>query len=172
MPIEIERKFRIVSDGWRDAAGPGLSVRQGYLARSSKGQVRVRRAGASAVVTIKGAKSGITRAEFEYPIPVEDAEEMLRSLCAKPLIEKTRYEVLAGGRVWEIDHFHGVPDPEGEGDLFLAELELDAADERIVLPYWAGREVTHDLRYSNAQLALGRRPPGASLCSENVAAHT
>jgi CYTH domain-containing protein len=158
MPIEIERKFRVACDAWREAAGPGLSVRQGYIIRSAKGQVRVRRAGASAVVTIKGAKNGIVRAEFEYPIPVEDAEEMLRSLCAKPLVEKTRYEVIAGGRVWEVDHFHGIPDPEGDGDLFLAELELAAPDERVVPPYWVGREVTHEERYSNAFLALSRRP--------------
>jgi adenylate cyclase len=158
MPMEIERKFRVVSDGWREAAGPGLSVRQGYIVRSARGQVRVRRAGASAVVTIKGAKSGIARAEFEYPIPVEDAEEMLRNLCAKPLVEKTRYEVPVGGRVWEVDHFHGIPDPEGEGDLFLAEVELAAQDERFVPPYWVGREVTHEERYSNARLALSRGP--------------
>lgn len=159
MPIEIERKFRVTSDAWRAAAGPGRRFCQGYVARSASGQVRVRRAGASAYVTIKGARDGIARPEFEYSIPVEEAEEMLKSLCLKPLIEKTRYVVPAGGHLWEVDVFHGVSDPEGGGDLIVAEIELDAADQPIALPEWVGREVTHDRRYSNVEIVLSRRTP-------------
>ncbi len=144
MPVEIERKFLVAKDSWRGHA-PGQRYCQGYL---SKGDVtvRVRRAGPRAFLTIKGSGDGIVRPEFEYEIPVEEAEEMIK-LCRRPLIEKTRYEVLHEGVLWEVDEFEG----ENAG-LVLAEVELEHPDQFLALPEWVGEEVTSDQRYRNSQL--------------------
>ena len=154
MPVEIERKFLVVGDGWRHGV-PGQRFCQGYLAGDdATATVRVRRAGAAAYLTVKGKGHGLVRPEFEYPIPVEDAEAMLRDLCRRPLIEKTRHEVAHAGHVWHVDVFGG----ENAG-LVLAEVELDRPDERVALPAWVGEEVTADPRYRNSALAtlpLGR----------------
>lgn len=157
MPIEIERKYLVTSDAWRRDAGPGRRFCQGYIAREAQGQVRIRRAADQAFVTIKGRRSGIARAEYEYPIPVEEAEEMLKTLCLKPLIEKTRYLVTVAGALWEVDVFCGVPAETGPGELVLAEIEMQNADQALVLPEWVGREVTGDPRFGNAQLAASQR---------------
>jgi adenylate cyclase len=145
---EIERKF-LVRDMSVVAGIPGVAFRQGYLSTEPERAVRVRRAGEGAFVTIKGISgpSGASRAEFEYPIPAEDADIMLDELALRPLIEKTRYRVEAGGRIWEIDVFAGA----NEG-LVVAELELPAEDAAVVVPAWAGAEVTGDARYFNANL--------------------
>lgn len=150
MGIEIERKFLVTSDDWRADAGPGDRYCQGFLAKGRLGSVRVRRAGCCATVTVKGRRQGITRSEYEYAIPVHDAEEMLRELCAKPLIEKVRHDVEHAGVTWEVDVYCG--DATG---LVLAEVELDRADQSLVAPEWVGEEVTHDLRYSSEAIAHG-----------------
>jgi adenylate cyclase len=144
MPVEIERKFLVAKDSWRGHAR-GQRYCQGYL---SKGDVtvRVRRAGPRAFLTIKGSGQGIVRPEFEYEIPVEEAEEMFK-LCRRPLIEKTRYEVLHEGVLWEVDEFEG--DNTG---LVLAEVELEHPGQPVALPDWVGEEVTADPRYRNSQL--------------------
>jgi adenylate cyclase len=144
MPVEIERKVLVASDSWRGHF-PGQRYCQGYL---SKGDVtvRVRRAGPRAFLTIKGSGEGIVRPEFEYEIPVDEAEEMFK-LCRRPLIEKTRYEVLHQGVLWEVDEFEG----ENAG-LVLAEVELEHPDQPVALPDWIGDEVTADQRYRNSQL--------------------
>jgi adenylate cyclase len=144
MPVEIERKFLVASDSWRGHV-PGQRYCQGYL---SKGDVtvRVRRAGPRAFLTIKGSGEGIVRPEFEYEIPVEEAEEMFK-LCRRPLIEKTRFEVVHDGLRWEIDEFAG----ENAG-LVLAEVELEHPSQPVALPEWVGEEVTADQRYRNSQL--------------------
>lgn len=149
MPVEIERKFLVIDDAWRNQAEAGRRFCQGYITRDSKNSVRVRRAGDCAWVTIKSARQGITRAEFEYEIPTEDAEEMLHSLCARPLLEKTRYCVRHAGMMWEIDVFGG----HAEG-LIVVEVELAYADQTIDRPLWFGDEVTHDPRYRSSQIAL------------------
>lgn len=146
MAEEIERKFLVVGDGWRDSA-TGTVFRQGYLSTVKERTVRVRTVGREAFLTIKGITVGATRTEFEYPIPAEDAEQMLDELCEQPIIEKTRYVVGSGGVTWEIDEFHGA----NEG-LLVAEVELESADQAIELPDWAGDEVTDDPRYFNANL--------------------
>lgn len=110
--------------------------------------MRVRIAGESGFLTIKGATTGITRSEFEYSIPVTDAQEMLETLCDRPLIQKTRYRIKSGDVVWEVDEFEG----ENKG-LILAEVELVDANQVIVLPHWIGAEVSHDPRYYNSNLA-------------------
>jgi adenylate cyclase len=159
MPVEIERKFLVVGDAWRAGGGPGQRFCQGYLAddAASGVTVRVRRAGPAAYVTIKGQgdDGGRVRPEFEYAIPVEDAERMLAGLCRRPLIEKTRHEVVHAGHLWQVDEFAG----ENAG-LVLAEVELADPAEEVALPPWVGAEVTADPRYRNS--ALVARPMGGS----------
>lgn len=145
MGLEIERKFLVVGDGWREG-GRRARLRQGYLCASKDRSVRVRLEDGRGTLTIKGPTRGAARSEFEYPIPARDAAALLR-LCEKPLIEKSRTRVRHRGRLWEIDEFAGA-----NAGLVLAEIELRRADENIPLPPWAGTEVTRDPRYLNANL--------------------
>jgi len=149
MATEIERKYLVLSDDWRARVHRKVRYLQGYLATTSHGSVRVRIGGDSAFLNVKGATVGASRLEFEYPIPVEDAEVMLRELCAGSVVEKTRYFVPHGGREWEVDVFEG--DNVG---LVVAEIELDDEAEIVALPDWAGEEVTDDVRYYNSNLAV------------------
>jgi CYTH domain-containing protein len=148
MASEIERKFLVDAASWPCPASGGVRYRQGYLSTDPERTVRVRVAGEEAWLTIKGITRGISRSEYEYAIPVADAEAMLDQLCVKPLVEKTRYRVEFGGRVWEVDRFGG-----DNAGLLLAEVELPAADAPVALPPWAGREVSDDPRYFNSNLA-------------------
>lgn len=143
--MEIERKFRVTGDAWRNDSG--VLYRQGYLNRDKVRTVRIRIAGSAAFLTIKGKSTGATRAEFEYPVPMDDAQALL-ALCDGPLIEKTRYIVLHAGHRWEVDEFAG-----DNAGLVVAELELSAEDEAFERPAWLGEEVTHDARYFNSNLA-------------------
>ena len=111
-------------------------------------------------MTVKGEAEGIVRPEFEYEIPLDDAESMLQ-LCARPFIEKTRYEVQFGGLTWQIDEFAG----ENEG-LVIAEVELDYPEERVAIPPWAGEEVTHDPRFRNSRLV--DEPVGGEECLDRT----
>ena len=144
MADEIERKFLVTGDAWRQ--GHSTKYVQGYLSREPGRTVRVRRAGEKAFVTVKGKATGVSRKEFEYAIPVEDADAMFK-LCVGPLIEKTRTVVEFEGKKWEVDEFHG--DNEG---LVVAEIELKSEDEEFVRPRWIGREVSDDRRYFNSSL--------------------
>jgi CYTH domain-containing protein len=146
MAKEIERKFLVDTNAWVPA-GPGVRLTQGYLSSNKDRVVRVRIEGDAATLTIKGATRGISRAEFEYPIPIGDANEILASLCEKPLIDKHRHAEMHGARRWEIDVFHGA----NEG-LVLAEVELPSEDARLDLPAWARAEVSSDPRYFNSNL--------------------
>ncbi|MGG5887365.1 CYTH domain-containing protein [Falsiroseomonas sp. HC035] len=149
MGIEIERKFLVAGDGWRQAAsGPGMPIRQGYLSTNATAVVRVRRAGPCAFLTIKGP-GGLVRAEFEYEIPPQDAEDML-TLCAEVPLAKTRWPVPHEGHLWTVDVFEA---PARLAGLVLAEVELPHAEAVPALPDWLGREVTGDPRYANAALA-------------------
>lgn len=150
MSREIERKFLVRDDSWRAAADAGKRYRQGYLCADPQRVVRVRVGGDAAYVTIKGSLRGLARDEYEYPIPVADAEAMLDGLCLHPLIEKVRHHVRHAGYMWEVDVF--AADNAG---LVVAEVELPAEDTEVELPPWVGAEVTHDPRYSNAAL-VGR----------------
>jgi len=147
MATEIERKFLVKNQAWRDSVIAESSIKQGYLANQANATVRVRIARETAFLTIKGATKGISRSEFEYEIPVSDAEEMLNALAEQPLIEKTRYKVQCGGHIWDLDVFAGA-----NSGLVLAEVELGSEDESFVLPKWAGEEVSDDPRYYNANL--------------------
>jgi adenylate cyclase len=150
MALEIERKYLVTDDAWR-ALAAGVPCRQGYLSSAPERSVRVRIEGDKGTLTVKGASDGVTRAEFEYAIPAEDAAAMLDGLCEKPLIEKTRYRIPFGAHTWEVDEFHG----ENSG-LVVAEVELKSADEKPALPAWVGREVSSDARYFNVNLV--KRP--------------
>ncbi|MGB5768999.1 MAG: CYTH domain-containing protein [Crocosphaera sp.] len=148
MTIEIERKFLLKNDNWRFLA-TGKVYRQGYILTEDKiTTIRVRIIGTDAYLTIKSKTEGISRNEFEYSIPLEDAEIMLNTLCNRPLIEKIRYKVIQEELVWEVDEFQG----ENEG-LILAEVELKDENQTINLPDWVGEEVTYDSRYYNVNLA-------------------
>ncbi|MAT75914.1 adenylate cyclase [Candidatus Poribacteria bacterium] len=143
---EIERKFLVVGDEWRKLA-TGDHFRQGYLNHRAGVTVRVRQAGQRAFLTIKSQPTGIIRTEYEYPIPVADAEHLLTELCQQPLIDKHRYRVCIRDFVWEIDEFHG----SNQG-LILAEVELSSEDQAFQKPDWIGQEVSADPRYGNASL--------------------
>ena len=145
MGLEIERKFLVVGDDWR--AAPAVPYAQGYLNRDKQRTVRVRIVRDEAWLTIKGATSGATRAEFEYPIPVDDARQML-ALCDGPLVRKLRRVVVHAGMAWEIDEFEG-----DNAGLVVAEIELPSEDAPFEPPPWLGAEVTHDPRYFNSSLA-------------------
>ncbi len=147
MAVEIERKYLVTGDGWRSAIVLQRRIRQGYMA-SGAVQVRIRRVDDEAFLTIKGNRKGISRTEYEYPIPPEDADGMLDGLCQHPPIEKIRYEVQHAGHLWEVDVYAG-----RLAGLVVAEVELDAIDEDFVRPAWIGEDVTEDRRYSNAVLA-------------------
>ncbi|GAA6618590.1 CYTH domain-containing protein [Scytonema sp. NUACC26] len=146
MAREIERKFLVKGDSWRNLA-EGSAYRQGYIATQRGATVRIRIVGDRGYITIKGPTVNYSRAEFEYSIPLEDAEEMLDTLCQQPLIEKIRYKVEWGGLIWEIDEFEGV-----NKGLILAEVELNDEKQQIELPAWVGEEVSSNPRYFNSNL--------------------
>nr|VFK16393.1 MAG: adenylate cyclase [Candidatus Kentron sp. LPFa]VFK32120.1 MAG: adenylate cyclase [Candidatus Kentron sp. LPFa] len=177
MPTEIERKFLVIDDSWRQQASEGIRYRQGYFGigktksreepvcalgptpfpswretltcspNAKTCSVRVRVAGDKATLNIKGATLRITRHEYEYPIPLKDAEEMLALFCERPFIEKTRYLVKNGVHTWEIDVFEG-----DNAGLIVAEIELSREDEAFEMPPWAGRDVSQEARYYNVCL--------------------
>lgn len=145
MSTEIERKFLVTGSEWKQAEPTHYC--QGYLNRDIDRTVRVRVAGETGFLTIKGLTTGASRPEFEYSIPLEDAKALLL-LCDGPLIEKYRRVVPHAGMNWEVDEFLG----ENEG-LVVAEIELKSEDQEFHLPTWVGREVTAERRYYNASLS-------------------
>ena len=146
MGVEIERKFLLASDGWKNRV-KGDTIRQGYLSADHDRVVRVRVMNQDAFITIKSSTDGLFRNEWEYPVPLADAEDMLLRLCLRPLIEKNRYRIVHDGMIWEVDEFFG----ENTG-LLIAEIELESVDQAFSLPEWVGREVTDDSRYYNTNL--------------------
>ncbi|WP_198358173.1 CYTH domain-containing protein [Streptomyces fildesensis] len=149
MGVEIERKYVVVSDGWRLVVDSGERMRQGYLAVPGTCSVRVRVCGETASLCVKGARQGDSRSEFEYPVPLEDANEMLSDLCGDRLIDKTRYRYQIDGFTIEVDEFSGA----NEG-LVLAEVELPWRGVSLpALPDWIGPDVTEDDRYYNSHLS-------------------
>ena len=147
MAQEIERKFRVANDDWRAMAGSSSSLKQGYLSSSAEATVRVRLEDNLGTVTIKSKTNGITRNEFEYAIPAQEAKELLM-LCSGPLIEKIRYRIPQENHTWEIDVFEG--DNDG---LIIAEIELTSDEDYFAKPQWLGEEVSGDSRYYNSNLA-------------------
>ena len=146
MPVEIERKFLVINDSWRAHSTP-LRISQGYLSLDPDRIVRVRRIGPDAFLTLKGRTSGISRAEFEYPIPTADAEALL-ALCLPTIIDKTRHVLETDGFTWEIDEFHG-----DNAGLIVAEIELPSESTPFPHPSWLGQEVSSDRRYASSHLS-------------------
>lgn len=146
MAIEIERKFLVADTGFL-AGIQGERLVQGYIASGGSATVRVRRCGELAWLTLKGRSVGFSRSEFEYPIPLADAERMLAELCTGPVISKTRYRVPFGDHLWEVDVFDGA-----NAGLVIAEIELTHEDETFAIPEWLGAEVSADPRYFNSRL--------------------
>ena len=146
MAIEIERKFLVTHDSWKSLQG--VLYKQGYLNRDPQRTVRVRVAGDKAFLTIKGITTGASRPEYEYAIPVADADELL-GLCVGPIIVKTRRLIEHAGFTWEVDEFFG-----DNAGLVVAEIELTREDQAFDKPDWIGLEVTEDPRYFNSYLSL------------------
>jgi adenylate cyclase len=154
-PVEIERKFLVVGQDWREGATVER-LSQGYLPTTDHCSVRVRIAGERAFLTIKGPARDGVRAEFEYPVPVDHAEAMLRQFCGGRMIAKRRHTLTYGGLVWTVDEFDGPL-----AGLLLAEVELAHVGQAVALPPWLGREVTDDPRYLNSVLSTAGAPPEA-----------
>lgn len=149
MGVEIERKFRVRGDGWRADVRASRRLVQGYVVAEPDRSVRVRLAGDTARLTLKGAARGAVRDEWEYAIPPEDARHLLATLCGDRVVEKTRHEVPCDGHLFEVDEFGGA-----NAGLVVAELELDREDADVPRPPWLGDEITDDPRFLNANLAL------------------
>ena len=151
MGVEIERKFLVADDSWRDNSGnKGRKIKQGYLSSDPRCTVRVRQISDLAYITIKGLPSeedGLTRPEFEYSIDPSDVPALLKIFCTGKILEKTRWIVPHEGHKWEIDVFEGANE-----DLVVAEIELNKPDEEFAIPPWLGEEVTDDTRYLNSNL--------------------
>lgn len=157
MAIEIERKFLLKNDRWRLSAHHEMRIAQAYLNDSAalesgreQCSVRVRITGQAASLNIKSREIGAKRQEFEYPIPLAEAESLMMLSCSG-WIDKTRYHVQFGAHLWEIDEFLGA-----NAGLIIAEIELDDVSEFFEMPDWVGAEVTDQLRYYN--MALSARP--------------
>lgn len=149
MNIEIERKFLLKNDNWREGA-VGVHYKQAYLNEKGDNTVRVRIEGDKAKLTIKGKSSNISRLEFEYDIPIADAEALF-TLAKTPIVEKYRYKIMYAGNCWEVDEFLGM-----NRGLVVAEIELESETQSFEKPDWIGMEVSGDKRYTNANLA--RKP--------------
>lgn len=148
--VEIERKFLVKNDLWRAGAPEGIFYRQAYLSFDKRRAVRIRVVGGRGFLSVKSQEEGrIARLEFDYEIPLEDAEEMIEKLCDRSPVDKIRYRVQEAGMTWEIDVFGGA----NEG-LVVAEIELESEDQSFRPPDWAGMEVTHDERYLNVSLYI------------------
>jgi adenylate cyclase len=143
---EIERKFLVNDQGWRQQSP--IRICQGYLNRDKDRTVRVRIAGDRAYLTVKGATNGTSRLEFEYQVPISDAEQLLL-LCDGPIIEKNRHVLIHAGTTWEVDEFLGA-----NAGLVVAEVELEREDQPFERPSWLGVEVTEDPKYFNSNLAI------------------
>jgi adenylate cyclase len=146
MGVEIERKFLIKDDSWREKATDANDIKQGYLNSVAERTVRVRISERKGILTIKGKNDNLSRLEYEYEIPLKDAESLIE-LCENPIIEKTRHSYLHANHHWEIDVFKG----ENEG-LIVAEVELESEEEELQLPEWIGEEVSNDSKYYNSSL--------------------
>ena len=150
MGIEIERKFLLKNDDWKQHVSQSYIIKQGYLQSgldaSQKSSVRIRISNKSANINIKSVDLAMVRQEFEYNIPLHDAEQMMDTLCGD-IISKTRHYVPYAAHLWEVDIFEG-----DNAGLQMAEIELSHVDEKFEIPDWIGDEVTEDQRYYNIYL--------------------
>jgi CYTH domain-containing protein len=150
MPVEIERKFLVKHDGWKSHCVRSVRIRDGLLASSDGCKVRVRISERKATLAVKSAQVGVTRSEFEYEVPLADAEEMLR-LCGDRHLEKIRYFVPHAGATWEINAYEGIL-----SGVVIAEIELQTENQSFELPDWIDKDVTHDPKYQKFNLVAQR----------------
>ena len=153
MGFEIERKFLVTSETWRDMATRSERLRDGLLARFTDGKIRIRRSEDRATITIKSSRIGMRRSEYEYEICCTDAEEIMTTLCEGRLMEKTRYFVPHDGLTWVVDVYEGAL-----AGLVIAEIELERENQTFSLPSWVGREVTGDPRFRKGSLQSNPLP--------------
>lgn len=147
MADEIERKFLVRNSNWRSSIAETLRIKQGYIAVNERCAIRIRIANTEATLSVKSAGLDIARKEYEYPIPIADAAEMLEQFCPGKYIEKTRYRVNHETGIWEVDVFEG----PNKG-LVVAEIELESTQQSVSLPDWLGMEVSGDAKYLNNNL--------------------
>lgn len=148
MALEIERKFLVLNDGWREAVHQSVRIRQGYFCRTPLLRARIRIFGDKGFITLKSEPGMLVRHEFEYEIPKADATEIIRQFSIEPLVAKTRYDVMHEGVLWAVDVFESA-----NAGLVLAEVELEHPEQVVAIPAWVGQEVTDDRRYGNSNLA-------------------
>jgi len=161
MTLEIERKFLVANDGWKNSVVRSVRIRDGLIANNKGNKARVRIANDVATIALKSRRSGLARAEFEYVIPYSDAEEMLRIMCEGNVLDKTRHFVSHAGNTWQVDVYEGLLD-----GIVLAEIELTDADQKLILPDWIGAEVTADPRYRKINMVAAARANPLSLDNE------
>lgn len=147
MAIEIEHKYLVINDTYKTNIIKSLHICQGYLSRDKERTVRIRISNDEAFITVKGKNLGDTRTEFEYAIPLDDARELLKNICIRPILEKYRHIVKYNGEIWEIDEFQG----KLQG-LVLAEIEIPYCQYKYDIPSFIGKNVTNDSRYYNSNL--------------------
>jgi adenylate cyclase len=149
MATEIEHKFLVIKDIWEKVIPyKSVEIKQAYLLTDPEKTIRIRTKGNSGFITIKGKSIGASRLEFEYEIPIEDANDLINKFCSN-LIEKTRHLVIQEKHTWEVDEFKGL-----NSGLIVAEIELNSEDENYSLPNWIDKNVTDDLRYANSNLSI------------------
>jgi adenylate cyclase len=149
MSYEIERKYLVTGEPWKEYKKvKKILIKQGYISKSPKHTVRIRITDKKAYITIKGPTKGFTRAEFEYSIPYEDGQELIK-MCDGGIVDKVRYVFTDNhNQVWEVDVFGGI----NEG-LVVAEIEVPSEDTPVKVPAWVTKEVTFDKRYTNAYIS-------------------
>jgi adenylate cyclase len=148
MKQEIERKFLLSNTSWKGLADDGSKITQGFLSSNPERVIRIRIINNAGILTVKGKLKGITRKEFEYDIPLDEAKQLLE-LCEKPIIQKTRFKIYLDDLLWEIDVFEGV-----NAGLVIAEVELKSETVNFEIPDWIGKEVSDDMRYYNVNLMM------------------
>jgi adenylate cyclase len=151
MTLEIERKFLVANDGWKNCVVRSVRIRDGLIANNKGQKARVRIANDIATIALKSRRRGLVRDEFEYAIPYSDAEEMLRIMCDDNVVDKVRHFVSHAGNTWQIDVYEGLLD-----GVVLAEIELTDADQKVILPDWIGAEVSADPRYRKVNMVAAR----------------
>ena len=149
MPTEIEHKYLVIKDIWEKVIpDKSVEIKQAYLLTDPEKTIRIRTKGNAGFITIKGKSSGASRLEFEYEIPIEDANDLINKFCSN-LIEKTRHIVINDNNTWEVDEFKGL-----NAGLIVAEIELNSEDENYLIPDWIDKNVTEELKYANSNLSI------------------
>ena len=157
MTLEIERKFLVANDSWKNSVVRSARIRDGLIANNKGHKARVRIANDVATIAVKSRRSGLARTEFEYVIPNSDAEEMLRIMCEGNVLDKAQHFVSHAGNTWQVDVYEELLD-----GVVLAEIELTDADEKLTLPDWIGAEVTADPTYRKINMVAAARVPKPS----------